>query len=135
MNQTHTFIGNVVAEPDVRMAGEAPVAEFRLAVDDRYRDGKTGEWKSRPTQFWNVQAWRGLAEAIQAQLAKGQQVVVVGEIRRDEWKDEAENKTKGRNFVYAHHVGLSLTRKNTKPQMAGASTGAAEPPAPSWDDE
>lgn len=68
------------------------VADFRLAVNERFKD-KEGNEKER-TAFVTVETWAGLAETCEKYLSKGRNVLVEGHLKMDEWKnDEGENRS------------------------------------------
>lgn len=84
MQDSHIeVIGNLVADPTLRVVGSsaAAVANFRIASTPRWRDRETGQWRDGVTTFYNVSAWRGLAENVGASLHRGDRVLVVGRIR------------------------------------------------------
>ncbi|MBM4164103.1 MAG: single-stranded DNA-binding protein [Lentisphaerae bacterium] len=118
------LMGNLTRDPEMKQApsGNA-VADFRLAVSDRYRDKQTGETKE-VTCYVDVVAWARQAEICQQYLAKGRPVLVEGRLQYDEWKTkEGENRSKLR--VRADSIRL-LSQPGTR-EAAGASAG--NPPA------
>jgi single-strand DNA-binding protein len=57
-------------------------ATFRLADTPRIRDPSArGGWRDGETVWWNIVAWRGLAENVAASVRKGMPISVIGEIR------------------------------------------------------
>lgn len=82
-----TITGNLVSAPNVSYTGQGiPVANFRIARTERYRDGDGG-WKDGETLFITCVCWRDLAESV-ANLNKGERVIVVGKLRNRTWNDE-----------------------------------------------
>jgi single-strand DNA-binding protein len=75
--------GRLTRDPEMRYAGEAPVANLGLAVNRRYKD-KTGEWKD-DTCFVNVVFWRKQAELVNQYLKKGSAVLVEGRLQSRSW--------------------------------------------------
>lgn len=72
------MIGNLTRDPDVRSTGSGvSVCSFRIAVSRRF-SGQSGE---RVSDFFDVVAWRTLAELCGKYLAKGRRVAVVGELQ------------------------------------------------------
>src|SRR4051794_29461702 len=58
MNETYvTLRGWLGADVRHRLAGDTPVAEFRLGVTPRWFDPKRSEWVDAPTQWYTVKAW------------------------------------------------------------------------------
>ena len=68
MSAPVTLIGKIGVDPELRFApsGNA-VANLRVVTDRRYKDGD--EWKSTDTTWWQVVAFRQLAERIVDRLA------------------------------------------------------------------
>lgn len=84
--------GRLTADPEYRItAGEVPVASFSVAVDRDYKN-KDGE---RPTDFFNVTAWRGTADFVTNYFTKGSQIIVDGRLELHSWTDQDGNKRKG----------------------------------------
>ncbi len=72
------MIGNLTKDPEVRSTGSGvSVCSFRIAVTRRFA-GQGGE---RVSDFFDVVAWRSLAELCGKYLAKGRKVAVVGELQ------------------------------------------------------
>ncbi len=57
-----TLRGWLGGEVRHRLAGETPVAEFRLGVTPRYFDKQRSDWVDGETQWFTVKAWRQLAD-------------------------------------------------------------------------
>jgi Single-strand binding protein family len=86
MSDTHvTIVGNLTDDPEVSFTPNgAAVCNFRVAVTARIKDGDT--WRDGDTSFYRVTAWRQLAEHIGDSLAKGNRVIVVGQLRARSWE-------------------------------------------------
>ena len=71
MPDTHvTITGNLTEDPELRYTPNgAPVANLRVAVTPRVKDGDG--WKDGETSFFQVTAWRTLAENVAESLTKG----------------------------------------------------------------
>ena len=79
MADTHvTLTGNLTDDPELKFTPNgAAVANFRLAVTPRVKDGDT--WRDGETSFFRVSAWRDLAENLIPGRAPGSpEVVPVG---------------------------------------------------------
>ena len=78
MADTHvTITGNLTDDPDLRFTPNGhPVANFRLAVTARVKDGDS--WRDGETSFFRVNVWRQLAEHVAESLTKGDRAVVIG---------------------------------------------------------
>ncbi len=79
MYQQITLIGNLGNDPELRYTPSGvPVASFNLAVKKSWSDSEGG--KQEKTTWFRVTAWRKLAEIAAQYLAKGKQVLIVGEL-------------------------------------------------------
>ena len=72
------IIGNLTADPVLRATPNGTsVCNFTLAVNRRF-PGPDGQ---KVTDFFNVVAWRGLADTCHKYLAKGKKAAVIGELQ------------------------------------------------------
>ncbi len=72
------LIGNLVKDPELRSTNSGSnVCSFRIAVNRRFAN-QQGE---RVSDFFDIVAWRQLAELCGRYLAKGRKVAVVGELQ------------------------------------------------------
>jgi len=87
-----TISGNITREPEMRYtpSGVSKVT-FGVAVNRSWRNQQTQEWEEQ-TSFFNVVAWRQLAENVAASLTKGSRVVVSGRLEQRSWETEAGEK-------------------------------------------
>src|SRR5258706_2387971 len=87
-----TISGNITRDPEMRYtpSGISKVT-FGVAVDRSWRNQQTQEWDEQ-TSFFNVVAWRQLAENVGASLAKGSRVVVTGRLEQRSWETEQGEK-------------------------------------------
>ena len=66
-----TLVGNVTRDPELRYtAGGAAKVAFGLAVNRRWQNRQTQEWEEQ-VSFFNVVAWREMAENVAESVAKG----------------------------------------------------------------
>jgi len=107
--QVHTSLaGNLVEDPTYRItpAGHA-VVNLRVAVNNRYQDHTTGEWKDGTTVYLSATVWRRLAENTAESLHKGDGVLIIGRLtQRDYTTDTGEKRTTYQ--LDADHIGASL---------------------------
>ena len=91
------IIGNVGRDPEMRYTPNgSAVTGFTVAVNSRYGEQETTEW-------FNVTAWKKLAEICNQHLVKGQPVYVEGRLQTDSWKGE-DGITKYRTKIIANTV-------------------------------
>jgi single-strand DNA-binding protein len=114
-------VGNLTDDPELRYTPNgAAVANFRVAVNRRYRD-QSGEWKDGETSFFRVNAWRTLAENVAESLTRGSRAVVVGRLRARSW-ETPEGETRSSVEIEADEIAPSLrwaTAKVEKQQRSG----------------
>lgn len=71
-------VGNLTKDPEVRSTGSGiSVCSFRIAVQRRF----TGQDGQKVSDFFDVVAWRTLADNCGKYLSKGSKVAVVGELQ------------------------------------------------------
>lgn len=73
-----SLIGRMATDPEVRMAGDKAVCNFRL-VTNRY--GKDGE----KADYHNIVVWDKLAENVGTYLQRGFKLFVEGRMQTREW--------------------------------------------------
>ncbi|GAA4119511.1 single-stranded DNA-binding protein [Nocardioides fonticola] len=110
MNETTvTFTGWLGSDVTMRQAGGVPVASFRVATAPRRFSRRSEEWVDGETQWYTVQAWRGLAENAALSLRRGDPVLVHGRLSVRTWTTNAGVETTTLE-VDALHLGHDLTR-------------------------
>lgn len=84
-----TLIGNLTRNPEssATPAGIS-VCKFTLAVGRNYASA-SGE---RETDFFNIVAWRGLADSCGKYLSKGKKAAVSGRLENRSYEDKEGNK-------------------------------------------
>ncbi len=108
------IIGNVGTDPEMRYTADGnALTSFRVATNFNYTspDGERHE----ETEWFNIVAWRKLAEQCSQYLQKGRRVYVEGRLRTRSW-DTPDGQRRFRTEVIASRV-LFLDR----------ATGAALP--------
>lgn len=100
-----TRVGNVTRDPELRFgASGTPYAKFGLAVE---RPKVAGDWAGeRTVEFYEVTAFKSLAENIAQSLRKGDRALVEGDASLETYvKDGAEHEAK---VILANSVGAEL---------------------------
>lgn len=91
-----TLIGNLTSDPEKRATNNGTsVTSFTIAVNRRGQD--------KQTDFFRINAWRGLADTCAKFLAKGRKVAVVGELQARTYEAK-DGKTKVSLDVQADEV-------------------------------
>ena len=123
-------LGNLTRDPQIRVTktGRA-VASFSVAVNRSYTtpQGETREL----TDFINVVAWGGLAEAVGNQLKKGTRVFVEGRYSTRNYEAQ-DGSRRYATEVVANLIAIPLQTKNTGNNISQAKGdfsqfGTAEP--------
>ena len=87
------IMGNLTADPDVKDVGENKVANFKVAVNRKWRN-REGELQES-VDFISVVAWNKIAENVEKYLTKGAPVFVEGRLEEDRWESkEGEKRSK-----------------------------------------
>jgi single-strand DNA-binding protein len=106
MSNQVTVVGNLTREPELRYTPSgAAVAKFGLAVNRSYTN-RNGE-KVEDTSFFNVNAWRQLAENVAESLSTGTRVIVTGRLQSRSWETE-DGQKRTVVEIEADEVGPSL---------------------------
>jgi single-strand DNA-binding protein len=138
-----TFTGNLTRDPEFETVGAAgtPKLKFSIACEHSWRT-KDGEWDST-TSFFNVVAWRALAENARDVLEKGLRVVVKGRLEQRSY--EADDGTK-RSVIDLIADDIAVSVKgidgiNRRPRREGGANAGSQQqsrrsvPDTAWDDE
>lgn len=119
LNQV-TLLGNCTRDPDLRKtAGGKSVCSFGLAVNDRYKNDH-GEWVDKP-MFIDIVCWGRTAEVATEFLAKGNPVLIAGELQLERWEKDGVKHSK--HSVVCNRLQLVGGRTQ------GDSTTQERPPA------
>ena len=95
---------------------------FSIAVNHYWTD-QDGE-KQEKTSFFNVVAWRNLAEDAANVLAKGVRVVVTGRLEQRSWDDKESGAKRSTVEVLADNIGLSVGNIDSFVRKQKAEGGA-----------
>ena len=80
------LIGNLGRDPELQVTSDGtPVTRFSLAVSRSYKS-RNGEAKEE-TEWFNIAAWRNLAEICEKYLHKGSKVYIEGRITQRKYTD------------------------------------------------
>lgn len=73
--------------------GGTQVARFGIAVNERVKNQRTGEWESRPN-FIDCVMFGPRAEKLAQYLCKGTKVALDGRLRYSSWEKDGERRSK-----------------------------------------
>jgi single-strand DNA-binding protein len=130
------LLGNVTRDPELRyISSGTAVTDVGLAVNDRRKDAKTGEWIEETT-FVDVTLWGRTAEIAGEYVTKGAPLMIEGRLKLDTW--EKDGKKNSRLRVVGERMQLLGGRgegsRGGKPRVAAGSRaespddGGSEPP-------
>src|SRR5215467_7156267 len=102
-----TISGNITRDPEIRYtpSGVSKLT-FGVAVNRSWRNQQSQEWEEQ-TSFFNVVAWRQLAENAGSSLQKGSRVTVTGRLEQRSWETEQGEKRSVTEIV-ADDIAASL---------------------------
>ena len=81
------LIGNLGRDPELNVTGDGtPFARFSVAVSRTYK-ANNGE-RREETEWFNVVAWRQLAETCNTYLHKGSKVYIEGRVTQRKYTDK-----------------------------------------------
>lgn len=109
MNKAY-LIGNVTRDLELsKTTSGVSVTHFSIAVNRPFvkDDGE------RETDFFNVTAWRGVAENCVKFLSKGSKVAVVGSLQNRSYEDKDGNKRTVTDVIASEVEFLSLKSADT----------------------
>lgn len=99
------LIGRLVRDPELRKTGnDIPVTNFTLAVNRRF--------KRDEVSYFDVTAWRQLAENVVAHKKQGDQVFVQGELYIESW--ESDKGKQNKPVVTANTVEFLAAKKGNE---------------------
>ena len=131
------LIGNLGRNPEVREYQGRKVANFSLAVNDRYTksDGTTIE----KTEWFRVTFWGNTAEVVEKYLKKGSQVFIEGRLSTQEYQDKEGNTRtalevsgQGLTMLGSQNAGMGsspvsgnmeVNNSNSEEQLSSGSSG------------
>jgi single-strand DNA-binding protein len=102
--------GNLVANPTLRETDSGtPVASATIANNESYTDGE-GE-RQEVTTFVDVTVWGKSAENFSKLAKKGHQIVLEGQLRRNDWESEDGSKH-SKHYVKAESWQFTQYKKD-----------------------
>ena len=112
------LIGNLGKDPELNVTQEGtPVTKFTLAVN-RNTKTSTGERKEE-TEWFNIVAWRQLAETCERYLHKGSKVYIEGRLQTRKYTDR-----NGVERTAIDVIASDMEMLDKKPAEGAAAEGA-----------
>jgi single-strand DNA-binding protein len=112
MNINHIIIsGNLVANPTLRETNSGtPVGSATLANNEFFSDDR-GE-RQQITTFVDVIVWGKSGENFAYLAKKGQEIIIEGELRRNDWESE-DGQRHSKHFVKAESWQFTQAKANS----------------------
>lgn len=128
MSASITIAGRLGADPELKFAGNGTaVVKLRVVSAGRRKDGD--QWVDVDTTWWQVTAFKTLAEACADHLVKGDAIVLSGTVKGREWEDQKTGEKRSAMEVIADHIGLDLARprKNSANALGSSQVETDDP--------
>src|SRR5260221_8408249 len=95
------LMGNLTRDPELRYtANNMAICKFGLAVNRRFKDSQSGEWKEEPT-FVDITIFGARAEPFARYHTKGKPAFIEGTLRLDTWEDKNGGGKRSKLYVVA----------------------------------
>ena len=114
--------------------GDMSIIEFSIPYNENYKDKVTGEWKSTPTEWYNMQVWGGKSNgwfqsAIRT-IVDGAYVVVTDCMRKtSSYEDKKTGEVKYTSKYKVNQFRVIGTEVDSEPTSGGkASRGDGDMP-------
>ena len=125
--------GHLTATPELRQTPNGlSVTSFSIAVNRRVSKSADGQNAQNAVDFFNLVAWRSVAEFITRYFKKGSAICVTGSIQNRTWTDQQGNKRYATDIVVdeAFFVDNSSANSATMGGDAFGQVPAFATPAP-----
>lgn len=114
-----TLMGNLTRDPEIRFTAKGDaVAKMSVAVNETVREGD--KYVDGPVSYYDVEAWRKLAENAAENLRKGDRVIVVGKMKIDKYETK-EGEQRQKPIITADDLGKSQKFGAARPKAAALS--------------
>jgi single-strand DNA-binding protein len=138
-----TIVGNLTDDPELRYTtGGVPVANVRVAVNQRFYNRDKNDWDERLDGYFTVNVWREQAENVANSLHKGDRVLVAGRLRSRSYETK-DGETRWVTEIEADEVAPSLRwaraglekvrgggQRRSQPDQQQSAPAPAQAPAP-----
>jgi len=119
------IIGNLGRDPEMRYTPNGtPVTSFSVAVGRSWTtpDGERKE----ATEWFNVVAWRELAEICNQHLRKGERVYIEGSLQTRNWEDQNHQRHFRTEIVADQMIILDGKRRDSRESSHGSDRDSAD---------
>ena len=127
------LMGNLTRDPEVRFTqNNMAICKIGLAVNRRWKDSNSGEWKEEPT-FIDVTIFGKRGEAFAKYHGKGKPAFIEGSLRLDNWEDKDGNK-RSKLYVVADEWQFVSGGREGGGGSESYSRGPQQSASPSYND-
>jgi len=127
-----TLSGNLTRDPELRSTQSGMnILNFGMAVNDRRRNGATGEWEDY-ANFVECVLFGNRAEFLSRTLHKGSKVAVVGKLRYSSWENE-QGQRRSKLEVVVEDLDFMSPKQDGQPAPQRAPQRATRQTAPQDD--
>jgi single-strand DNA-binding protein len=107
-----TLVGTMVADPEIRFGATGiAILSARVVTSGRKKVGE--KWEDVDTTYWNVSAFRQLAENAAESLSKGDKVIIVGKVKQRSY-ETAEGEKRTVTEVTADEIAANMRNATVK---------------------
>ncbi len=115
-----TLIGNMVRDPESRVAGNQTLTRFSLATNYAWQDVET-KAKKESVDFHDVVAWGKLGEIIQQYVKKGSKLYVEGRLHKRVYTTHDGQRRSSTEIVANNMIMLGHRPAQTKQEVSTAN--------------
>ena len=116
-NSVHLY-GNMTRDPEIRYTPKGTaVCEIAIAITKKFKD-QTGNMQEQ-TSFIDCTAFGVRAEAIGKYFAKGNPILIQGELKQDTWEDKQSGQKRSKLKVMIEGFGFTYasTKRDQQPNQ------------------
>lgn len=125
--------GRLTANPELRYtpSGTA-VATIRVAFNSRRYDKQSGQWVDADHCYYKGTLFGNAAENATETYSRGDEVVVAGRMRTEQWQDKNTGQNREANALLIDAIGASTRSATATVARANRSQPAEQPKDDPW---
>lgn len=133
------LIGRLTRDPEVKtFSNGGKVAKIGFAVNNRKKNAATGQWEDVPVwidlKVFNRETGRKMADLVESNLKKGQQIFVEGHLVLEEWTGKEDGKKASKMVVVVDNFEFLDKKEGGSGGGMGRGSGAASKSSDAGDD-
>ena len=101
--------GNCVSDIELKQANNTSFCKFSIAHKRKYKN-KNGEYE---TDFFDIVAYRNIAEFASRYFKKGNRMIVTGEIETHSWQDKNSGAKRTSVEIKANNIDFAGAKEQT----------------------